>query len=398
MDSFVCLTILSDLASDPGNALTSDFLGPTLRKHAATTIRFLYSLTCPTLSESYLDRQQVWQHRCTKPFLLFVTLIPIYCLCDAVFLAKEVGRLLGQPMHDPCRSEKEIAPGLHLTSERRELRLTTVKSLRATTLWKQRVHFLYSTLPVLILLTSMKKAVAGFILTAFSARYANADVTTLYIPGYDPQAVTADIEGVDASGHTTWRLGPGVPSGTFTGNGGMELASITLVEGPTDAHLVESDPMISFLAVEDCGFSGGIAVCTVSGHAQDESLTDTETETISGFAVQFGGVPATLTATRTSDGTSTITGSSTGVTTPTTVAKTAGKTDADVVATGGEERFDGPASFCEASASSKSTSITSLFTSCVGAAAADAVFCCKSPSDFLIDRSRCSLRDVRFVA
>ncbi|KAI9057604.1 pheromone precursor [Trametes sanguinea] len=26
MDSFVCLTVFSDLASDPGNALTSDFV------------------------------------------------------------------------------------------------------------------------------------------------------------------------------------------------------------------------------------------------------------------------------------------------------------------------------------------------------------------------------------
>ncbi|KAI9057577.1 hypothetical protein FKP32DRAFT_1598151 [Trametes sanguinea] len=168
----------------------------------------------------------------------------------------------------------------------------------------------------------MKKAVAGFILTAFSARYANADVTTLYIPGYDPQAVTADIEGIDASGHTTWRLGPGVPSGTFTADRGMVSASVTLVEGPSDAHLVESDSTLSFLAVEDCGFSRGIALCTISGHAQDESLTDTVTETISGFAVQFGGVPATLTAARTSDGTSTTTSSSTGVTMP-MVGKTA---------------------------------------------------------------------------
>ena len=44
-------------------------------------------------------------------------------------------------------------------------------------------------------------------------------VTTLYIPLVDPQPITADIEGVDASGHTTWRLGPGVPSGTLTPNG-----------------------------------------------------------------------------------------------------------------------------------------------------------------------------------
>ncbi|CDO69986.1 hypothetical protein BN946_scf184836.g60 [Trametes cinnabarina] len=148
----------------------------------------------------------------------------------------------------------------------------------------------------------MKKIIIASFLATLSARYATADVTTLYIPGFDPQAVTADIEGVDASGHTTWRIGPGVPSGTFTEDGGMVFASATLVEGPTDAHFVEADPMISVALTEDCGISGGIAVCTMAGHIQGETTTDTETETASGFAVQFGGVPATLTATSTNAG------------------------------------------------------------------------------------------------
>ena len=39
--------------------------------------------------------------------------------------------------------------------------------------------------------------------------------TTLYIPGFDAQAITADIEGVDDQGRTTWRIGPGVLSGTY---------------------------------------------------------------------------------------------------------------------------------------------------------------------------------------
>lgn len=39
--------------------------------------------------------------------------------------------------------------------------------------------------------------------------------TTLYIPGFDPQAITANNIGTDASGHTTWVIGSGVTSGTY---------------------------------------------------------------------------------------------------------------------------------------------------------------------------------------
>lgn len=39
---------------------------------------------------------------------------------------------------------------------------------------------------------------------------------SLYIPGAKPDAISADVLGTDDSGHTTWRLQPGVPSGTFT--------------------------------------------------------------------------------------------------------------------------------------------------------------------------------------
>ena len=48
-----------------------------------------------------------------------------------------------------------------------------------------------------------------------------AAVTSLYIPILDPQPITADLEGVDDSGHTTWRIGPGVTSGTFTDDSGL---------------------------------------------------------------------------------------------------------------------------------------------------------------------------------
>ena len=62
------------------------------------------------------------------------------------------------------------------------------------------------------LLLIFKKNYASRMLSALTVAAAQA---TLYIPGFDPQAITADVEGVAADGHTTWRIGPGVTSGTY---------------------------------------------------------------------------------------------------------------------------------------------------------------------------------------
>ncbi|KAI0370903.1 hypothetical protein BV20DRAFT_907811, partial [Pilatotrama ljubarskyi] len=113
-----------------------------------------------------------------------------------------------------------------------------------------------------------------------------AGAATLFIPGVDVQPITADIEGVDASGHTTWRVGPGFPSGTYTEDG-LVVVSATLVAGPTDVHFVENDTADGFAVTEDCAISGGVAVCTVSGQIQGETRVDTETDTVSAFEVQF---------------------------------------------------------------------------------------------------------------
>ncbi|KAI0656227.1 hypothetical protein C8Q70DRAFT_935755 [Cubamyces menziesii] len=161
-------------------------------------------------------------------------------------------------------------------------------------------------------------------------RCALADVTTLYIPGFDPQPITADIEGVDDSGHTTWRVGQGTPSGSYTQDPGI-LVSATLVEGSTDAHFVEMDTALPFSLSADCGISGGIAVCTVAADIQGEASTDTETETASGFAVQLGSVPAMTTATGSSTtgfpgttGSTTVTVTISGTSETSTITRTAG--------------------------------------------------------------------------
>lgn len=38
--------------------------------------------------------------------------------------------------------------------------------------------------------------------------------TSLYIPGFDPQPISADIMGVDSEGRTTWALHKGAATGT----------------------------------------------------------------------------------------------------------------------------------------------------------------------------------------
>ncbi|KAM5532312.1 hypothetical protein V8D89_013991 [Ganoderma adspersum] len=109
--------------------------------------------------------------------------------------------------------------------------------------------------------------------------------TTLYIPGFDPQAITANNIGTDASGHTTWVIGPGVTSGTYEDAPGIEH-SATLVAGATDAHLVYNDPVASVSLSEDCAINGGLAVCTVVASAEGSVQSAVETETATGFVVQ----------------------------------------------------------------------------------------------------------------
>ena len=58
-------------------------------------------------------------------------------------------------------------------------------------------------------------------LTTHLVRIVTAAQATLYIPGFDPQAITADVEGVAADGHTTWRIGPGVTSSPYEDPAGI---------------------------------------------------------------------------------------------------------------------------------------------------------------------------------
>ncbi|KAM5538861.1 hypothetical protein V8D89_007583 [Ganoderma adspersum] len=114
------------------------------------------------------------------------------------------------------------------------------------------------------------KSFASFtILAAICVPYTSAAVVSLYIPGGladDGVPVTADPIGTDSTGHTTWVLAVGSPSGTFTASETAPTSIIgTLVAGSTDVHLSETtaDGTAIGSAREDCAF----AILTASGGA-----------------------------------------------------------------------------------------------------------------------------------
>ncbi|KAG5718968.1 hypothetical protein E4T56_gene103, partial [Termitomyces sp. T112] len=64
--------------------------------------------------------------------------------------------------------------------------------------------------------------------------------TSLYIPGFDPQPISADILGVDAQGRTTWALHQGALTDTF--EEGSFPGTATLVEGTNDVSMTYVAP------------------------------------------------------------------------------------------------------------------------------------------------------------
>lgn len=130
-----------------------------------------------------------------------------------------------------------------------------------------------------------------------ASRQFTAAQTSLYLPDFDPQPVTADELGVGPDGQTTWLIAPGVSSAGLDDWGFYGPA--TLVEGPSEAHLIYIDNSIGVSLQEDCTISNGIAACT----AVDADLlpggpteTDFITETASPMEVQGGGAAMIVTA------------------------------------------------------------------------------------------------------
>ncbi|KAF5369179.1 hypothetical protein D9615_009987 [Tricholomella constricta] len=129
------------------------------------------------------------------------------------------------------------------------------------------------------------------------AAAAEAQMTTsLYIPGFEPQPVSADILGVGGDGRTTWVLRQG--KATISTNGHASdrsgtFGTATLVEGPNDASLTYANSVASFTIGQACTFSEGFAICTLVGGGS----TAVQTEMTSHVPVQVASPQATSPAT-----------------------------------------------------------------------------------------------------
>ncbi|EAU88684.2 hypothetical protein CC1G_01057 [Coprinopsis cinerea okayama7 len=108
--------------------------------------------------------------------------------------------------------------------------------------------------------------------------------TWLYIPGFDPQPVSANIAGVDERGRTTWILQQGQPSAGFTP--GVEfVGTATLVEGSQDVSFTYSNSAANFAIGQECTFSDQFALCTIVA----QGSTAVQTEFVTRVEVQGGG-------------------------------------------------------------------------------------------------------------
>ncbi|EPS99487.1 hypothetical protein FOMPIDRAFT_124195 [Fomitopsis schrenkii] len=116
--------------------------------------------------------------------------------------------------------------------------------------------------------------------------------TSLFIPGFEPQPVTANLIG-SQNGVATYVIAPG---GSSVGKYAYGFAGpATLVAGPSTAALTYFDENLGLANYENCNVADGIAVCEDVGIAMGSrgtTVTTTVTQTVELFAVQ-GGASAT---------------------------------------------------------------------------------------------------------
>ncbi|ESK91398.1 hypothetical protein Moror_2745 [Moniliophthora roreri MCA 2997] len=137
----------------------------------------------------------------------------------------------------------------------------------------------------------MHRKVTLLVLVAAGLQAANAQ-TSLYLPGWEEQAISADILGVDDKGRTTWQIQRGASTAADDDESGFH-GTFTLVEGSDYVSYTVNDPQLSVSFGYDCSLSGDIAVC--SGVVEGETFT--ATETVSRFLVQGGTTAAGVTPT-----------------------------------------------------------------------------------------------------
>lgn len=146
--------------------------------------------------------------------------------------------------------------------------------------------------------------------------------TSLYLPGFDDQPLSASVLGTDSNGRTTWEIVQGTP--TASGQEESFPATATLIEGPNDAVISYSAGDVQ--ALESCALSNGVANCNIVANQDGEPFTAEGTETVSYMVVGFAaptGSPSTTEASMTPK-VSTSGGSGTGSGTAASPSKTSG--------------------------------------------------------------------------
>ncbi|CAA7270958.1 unnamed protein product [Cyclocybe aegerita] len=120
--------------------------------------------------------------------------------------------------------------------------------------------------------------------------------TSLYVPGFDPQPMSASVVGVGVDGRTTWALRKGQPDTVDTSSYPDFFGTATLVHGPNDASLTYADSRAQFTIGQICTFSENtLAICTIVA----QGSTATQTDVITHYPVQAVGLtrdPTTTTA------------------------------------------------------------------------------------------------------
>ncbi|OBZ65741.1 hypothetical protein A0H81_14292 [Grifola frondosa] len=190
------------------------------------------------------------------------------------------------------------------------------------------------------------KYIPSTMLLASAATYVQfvAAQVSLYIPGFDPQPITADELGVGADGQTTWRIGPGVTSGTYTQDAGI-FGSATLIAGPSNAHLIYDNGGLSI--DDNCAISGSLAFCTVVDSAAGTIESGPVTETAIPMEVQVGSA--------TDAGTTTAAGNSSNTSSPTSTPSAGSNATSGPSNTGTQTSSTGSSSNTSRSSSSNAS-------------------------------------------
>ncbi|EIN07015.1 hypothetical protein PUNSTDRAFT_121251 [Punctularia strigosozonata HHB-11173 SS5] len=154
---------------------------------------------------------------------------------------------------------------------------------------------------------------------------------SLYLPGFDPQPLTASEVGVDSAGRTTWAIAA-APTVTDDADIGI-VGTATLVEGSDYASVIDIDTIDSLTVEAACTIAGGNAVCV----ADDGSETATATEPVSFIQVDGAAAAATITggsASAAVTGTSSASGGSSAGTSPSDSGSAASPSQTDSGAMG----------------------------------------------------------------